>query len=324
VPSGVEQQRIALFGRGGVGRAFLDLLVERPGDLRLVAAADSSGALTGDLSPRDVLERKSAGALPPGPDPATLIAETAPTVIVDLSACDFRTAEPSMTILCAGLAAGAAVVTANKAPLARGWDRLDGHANGGRRIGYTAAAGAALPAVAVARTLAREDDVLSFDAVLTGTTTFVLDAMSAGASVVDAVRDAQARGIAEPDPSIDVGGWDTAAKLVILARTLWNCELDLDAVEVAGIDAADAGDVRRGGVRLVARARRAGDGVEARVGPLRLELDHPLARLRGSEKGVVFRGPVIGEVLVAGGRSHPRAAAAAALGDVLEIVEEAG
>ena len=323
MPSDADGRRIALFGIGGVGRAFLELLVERPHGLQLVAAADSGGALAGDLSSREVLERKSAGGLPPGPDPAALVGETAPAVIVDLSACDFHTAEPSMSILCAGLSAGAAVVTANKAPLARSWDRLAGHPKGVGRIGYTAAAGAALPAVPVARTLRRTDELHSFDAVLTGTTTFVLDAMSAGATREDAVRAAQSRGIAEPDPSIDLGGWDTAAKLVILARTLWDCDLDLDAVAVAGIEAADPDELRLGGVRLVGSARRADDGVDARVGPLRLDGDHPLAGLRGSEKGVVFRGPVVGDVLVSGGRSHPRAAAAAALGDVLEFVEEA-
>jgi homoserine dehydrogenase len=323
VRSDAEHGRIALFGLGGVGRAFLELLAERPRGLRLVAAADSGGALTGELSPSAVLERKAAGALPPGPDTSALIRETAPGVIVDLSSCDFHTAEPALTIISAGLASGAAVVTANKAPLARAWDRLGERANGSGRIGYTAAAGAALPAVAVARALRRSGEVESFDAVLTGTTTFVLDAMSAGASAEDAVRAAQTQGIAEPEPSIDVGGWDTAAKLVILARTLWDCDLGLDQVEVAGIDAADPDDVRRGGVRLVGHARRTGDRVEARVGPLRLGADHPLARLRGSDKGVVFHGPVVGDVLVAGGRSHPRAAAAAALGDVLAFVEEA-
>jgi homoserine dehydrogenase len=221
-----------------------------------------------------------------------------------------------------GLGAGAVVVTANKAPLARAWGRLHARSNGRRRIGYAAAAGAALPAVAVARRLAREDDVQAFDAVLTGTTTYVLEKMAGGATAQEAVQAAQRQGIAEPDPSVDVGGWDTAAKVVILARTLWTCDFDLDAMTVTGIDGVDPEAVRAGGVRLVGRAERGRDGVRASVAPVRLPADHPLARLRGGEKGVVFRGAGTGEVLVAGGRSHPRGAAAAALGDVLELLEE--
>jgi homoserine dehydrogenase len=304
-----------------VGSAFLDLLTERSAGLRLVAAADSRGALVGDLAPGEVTRRKAAGGLPAGPSLQDLLAEARPDVVVDVASCDFATAEPSLSILRAGLDAGALVVTANKAPLARAWAQLHAGSNGRRRIGYAAAAGAALPAVAVARTLAREDDVRAFDAVLTGTTTYVLEKMAGGASAEEAVHAAQREGIAEPDPSLDVGGWDTAAKVVILARTVWDCDLDLDAVAVTGIDGADPEAVSAGGVRLVGRAERGPDGVRASVAPVRLEPDHPLARLRGSEKGVVFRGAHTGEVLVAGGRSHPRGAAAAALGDVLELLE---
>jgi homoserine dehydrogenase len=318
----ISPPRVALFGLGGVGRAFLELLGQRSDALRLVAAADSSGALVGELAPNEVAERKAAGALPASPPLQELLARARADVVVDLASCDFATAEPSLSILRAGLDAGAAVVTANKAPLARAWGRLHAGLNGRRRIGYAAAAGAALPAVAVARSLAREDDVRAFDAVLTGTTTYVLEKMAAGASAQEAVHAAQQEGIAEPDPSVDVGGWDTAAKVVILARTLWDCDLDLDAVTVTGIDGADPEAVRAGGVRLVGRAERTGDGVRASVAPVRLAADHPLAHLRGSEKGVVFRGLHTGEVLVAGGRSHPRGAAAAALGDVLELLED--
>jgi homoserine dehydrogenase len=316
------EARVALFGLGGVGRAFLDLLGERPRGVSLVAAADSRGALVGELDAQDVLDRKAAGPLPASPGIRALVDKAGADVVLDLSACDFATAEPSLSILRAGLEAGTAVVTANKAPLARHWRELNAGADGARRIGYAAAAGAALPAVAVARTLARADDVRSFDAVLTGTTTFVLDAMAAGASAPDAVRAAQEEGIAEPDPSIDIGGWDTAAKLVILAHTLWDCDLGLDDVNVTGIEGADPSALRAGGVRLVGRAERRPGGVNARVSPVRLEPDHPLARLRGAEKGVVFRGADTGEVVVAGGRSHPRGAAAAALGDVLELMED--
>lgn len=323
VPLALDPPRVALFGLGGVGRAFLEIAGERPGAVRLVAAADSRGALVGDLAPRDVLERKVAGAPVGSGDatPARLIAEAAPDIVVDTVSCDFASGEPSLSILRAALDSGRAAVTANKAPLARAWRTLAGDGDRARRIGYAAAAGAALPAVAVARALRREDDVASLEAVLTGTTTFVLEAIAGGASVEDAIRDAQAAGIAEPDPSIDLGGWDTAAKVVILANTLWPDGLDLDAVDVSGIDAIDPAEVRAGTVRLVGRAERTADGIRARVGALPLDDDHPLARLRGSEKGVVYRGPGIGEVVVTGGRSHPRGAAGAAFGDVLELAE---
>jgi homoserine dehydrogenase len=143
--------------------------------------------------------------------------------------------------------------------------------------------------------------------------------MRRGVSVQDATKAAQEAGIAEPDPSIDLGGWDTAAKLVVLASIVWeDLDLDLDRVAVSGIEAADPSAE---GLQLVGRAQRRGDEVTARVGPEVLDPGHPLSALRGRDKGVVFRGWAIGEVVVTGGRSHPGGAAAAALGDVLRLTD---
>jgi len=316
--------RVALFGVGGVGRAFLELIEERATPVVMVCAADSRGAVLGELSAADVAGWKAAGA----PDrvvgytPGELVARAKPDVVVDLTSCDFQTAEPSLAILRAGLAAGLPVVTANKSPLARHGAELRSRAGGWHRIGCAAAAGAALPAAVVAQALARTDRIDSIEGVLTGTTTFVLDEMRRGVSVQDATKAAQKARIAEPDPSIDLGGWDTAAKLVVLASIVWeDLDLDLDGVAVSGIEAVDPS--AEGLQRLVGRAQRRGDEVTARVEPEVLDPGHPLSALRGRDKGVVFRGQAIGEVVVTGGRSHPSGAAAAALGDVLRLTEGA-
>ncbi|MFN2490693.1 MAG: homoserine dehydrogenase [Actinomycetota bacterium] len=315
--------RLALFGLGGVGRAFLQLLHEGRVPVQLVAAADSRGVLMGRLDPVEVLEAKLSGGLPQGPSRDEVIEELRPHVIVDLMSCAFDTGEPSLSLIAAGLVRGAAVVTANKAPLVHAWGRLQElAASGGCMIRYSAAAGAALPAVAVAKALARADRLEAFEGVLTGTTTFVLDEVAGGASFDDAVRRAQSAGIAEPDPTIDLDGWDTAAKVVILANTIWGCDLSLEEVAVRGIDRVDRARPH-GRMRLVGRARRGqGGSVHAAVAPLNVPDDHPLAGLQGRDKGVLFHGRDTGDVLVSGGRSHPRGAAAAALGDVVEVVAE--
>jgi homoserine dehydrogenase len=316
--------RVALFGVGGVGRAFLGLIEGRATPIVMVCAADSRGATLGELSAADVARWKAAGAPDRvvGSTPEELVARTEPDVVVDLTSCDFETAEPSLGILRAGIDAGLPIVTANKSPLARYGAELRARAGGWHRIGCAAAAGAALPAAAVATALARTDRIDSIEGVLTGTTTFVLDEVQRGVSVQDATKMAQEAGIAEPDPGIDLGGWDTAAKLVVLASLVWeDLDLDLDGVAVSGIEAADPS--AEGLQRLVGRAQRRGDEVAARVEPEVLDPGHPLTALRGRDKGVVFRGEAIGEVVVTGGRSHPGGAAAAALGDVLRLTEVA-
>lgn len=312
--------RVALFGLGGVGRAFLELLIEREPPVELVAAADSCGVLQGAIPAGAVLDAKRSGLPPADVDPRELIARVRPDVVVDVTGCDFATGEPSITILLAGLHAGATVVTANKAPLARHWVEI-GAAAGGRPIGYAAAAGAALPAVAVARELRRADRIVSIEGVLTGTASFVLDAVAGGAALDAAIARARKTGMAEPDPSLDLGGWDTAAKLVILANTVWDEPIGLDDVAVTGIDERSIAGLEGVAIHLIGAAQRTNGAVVAEVRPRAVGADHPLAGLAPAEKGVVFDGPGIGRVLVSGGRSAPRGAASAVLGDVLRLAE---
>jgi homoserine dehydrogenase len=316
---GSDVTRVALFGLGSVGRALLELLEERSLPVELVGAADSRGGIAGALDPSKVLEMKKRGPLPGDVLGTQLLEASRPDVVIDVMSCDFASGEPSLGIMLDAIGRGVHVATANKAPLARYWTKLWEAADAsGASIGYSGAAGAALPAVAVARSLARLDRIDSFEGVLTGTTTFVLDEMSAGTSFADAVRAAQDAGIAEPDPSIDVGGWDTAAKVVILANTLWEGSLTLDDVNVTGLDEASIANAKRK-LRLVGEAIRTDHGVELKVEPRPIDPSHPLDVLKERDKGIVFRGPAIGDVVVAGGRSHPRGAAASVLGDVLEL-----
>ncbi|MGH2826366.1 MAG: homoserine dehydrogenase [Actinomycetota bacterium] len=311
--------RVAVCGLGGVGSALLELIVDRRLPIRLVAAADSKNSVFGDLDPEAVLAGKREGQLPG--DPGDPVVDARPDVLVDAMSCDFETGEPSLSVMLAALESGASVVTANKVPLARCWNKLHAAARASRAtIGYAGAAGAALPAVAVARALARADRVSGFRGVLSGTTTFVLEQMMAGRPFAEAVTSARDLRIAEPDPSIDLGGWDTACKAVILANIIWSLDMELPEVSVDGID--ESTDVSSAGrtVRLTARARLVSGRCAIEVGPEELGPEDPLAALKGRDKGMVFQGPSIGTVALTGGRSHPRGAAAAVLSDLLEAI----
>ena len=313
---------MALFGLGRVGRAFLELLHERKTQVALVAAVDSHGALIGELDPETVLNKKREKRSLPSIEGTSAIREGRPDVVVDLTSCDFETGEPARSIIDAGLNAGAHVVTANKAPLARHWHDIHETARAsGVGVRYAAACGAALPAIAVASTLRRTDRIDSVEGVLTGTAAYVLNEMRMGVAFEEAVQRAQDRGIAEPDPDIDMEGWDSAAKLVILANTLWSTELGLSSVTVTGVAAArpDLGDSV---TQLLSTATFDGLQVRAEVRPENIPAAHPLSTLEGSDKGVVFTGRSIGQVVVTGGRSHPRGAAAAAFGDMLAAIDD--
>jgi homoserine dehydrogenase len=310
-----------VFGLGRVGLAFLELLIQRRPPIGLVGVADSKGQLTGNLDPGTVLSMKRRGHLPAQVPRKNLLSVGRPDVVVDLMACDFASAEPSLSVMLDAFQAGAHVVTASKTPLARYWAQMHSAAeSAGRRLGYSGSAGAALPAVAVARSLARADRITSFEGVLTGTTTFVLDETARGSTLEEAVAKAQREGVAEPDPSTDIEGWDTAAKVVILANTLWGTSADLNDAKVTGLVSRYRSTPGKK-VRLVGSGARKGDDVSLEVAPKPLPQDHPLASLKGLEKGIIFFGDSIGRVVTSGGRSNPAGAAAAVLGDTLEIME---
>src|SRR5262249_43535980 len=158
--------------------------------------------------------------------------------------------------------------------------------------------------------------------VLNGTSNFILTRMRAGEAYPAALAEAQRLGIAEPDPTLDVEGYDTANKLALIVNVCMDTELTPEDVERTGITGLSAGEVRDAAAagriyRLVGRAARERDGrVTARVAPESLPGDHPLAGVDGAEKGVTYTTDTMHRVTVMGGKSDPRGAAAALLKDV--------
>jgi homoserine dehydrogenase len=150
--------------------------------------------------------------------------------------------------------------------------------------------------------------------------------MGEGVEYEAALREAQAKGIAEPDPSLDVGGWDTACKLVLIVNAVLGTGLSLSDVAIAGLDGRWDGPVREAAkrgraVKLLGVGRKSGEGAAwaLRVGPSLLEPGHPLFAVNGTSKGIVFETDTMGAVAVTGGKSDPRGAAAALLKDIINI-----
>lgn len=266
-------------------------------------------------------------------------------VLVDATPTDLASGQPGLTYLRAALQAGMHGVALSKGPLVVDWMGLQQlAARKGVRLMVSGATAAALPAGDTLVYSLTGAEVLSIEGVLNGTTNYILDRMEQGRMTYDeALAEAQTRGIAESDPRLDVEGWDTAAKMVILANLAWATvappgsgaasgagsagrPATLADVRVTGITSLSPEDLarsRRQGriLRLVGRALppEEGDAPRIEVGPVDLPDDHPLARLAGANKGVTFATDLMGSVTVIGGESSPRAAAAAALKDIIHL-----
>lgn len=211
---------ILLFGFGGVGRTYAELLYERT-DVRIVAVFDSGGGTLkkGGFTSAEIKKLLNAPrgkvsqvfGKPASIDEALEEAE----VVVDVSPPNYVTGQPAVDLYRKALASGKAVVTANKAPLALYFDEFKG-----KPIYYKATVMAGTPLLDLISGLLPQK-VLKIRAILNGSTNYILTRVyKDGISDQEALEEAKKMGILEPDPALDLGGLDVAAKLTIILNTL--------------------------------------------------------------------------------------------------------
>jgi homoserine dehydrogenase len=178
----------------------------------------------------------------------------------------------------------------------------------------SAATAAPLPTLDVGQTCLAGTQILSIEGILNGTTNFILTKMQdEGYQYLDALQEAQARGIAETDPTLDVEGFDTANKLLLLSNILLGTGYgpnDVSRHGMAHITPQMVMDARRAGkcLKLIGRAGLSHGRVRLSVAPEELALDHPLASVHGAEKAVTYETDTKGRVTVMGGQSSPTGA----------------
>ena len=336
--------RIVVCGLGRVGQAFVNLLVQKGKDLqkrydlnlKAVAAVDIGGAAVSPagLPLEDLMAHlKKGGKVEEMPGfgkkglsgkevlssmPGEVLVETTPTNIKD--------GEPGMTHLRTALGSGKHVVTAAKGPLVLRYQELKDLADKGKvRLMISAATAAALPTLDVGLSCLAGTEVLTAEGILNGTTNYILTRMyEEGTPYKDALAEAQKMGVAEPDPSLDVEGRDTANKILLIANEVLQAALSLKEIPVEGITRVTPEDIQKAkkegkNIKLIGRAEKKDGKVAASVAPMALPLDHPLASVRGTEKAISYLTDTMDRVTVSGGKSNPVGAAAALLKDVIRI-----
>ena len=340
---------VALIGLGNVGRSLLEvfqsqrvLLAERYGlEVRVVGAADSGGAAIApdglDLESLIAAKRRRlsvatlADVGKPGMSGLALVEKVAVKAVLEATPVDLRTGQPGLDITRAALRRGIPVVLANKGPLALAYAELAALSDWGNPAGpalrFSACVGGAMPTINNGIRDLAGARILRVEAVLNGTTQFLLRAMERGQSYAEVLADAQRRGLTETDPSLDVDGWDAANKLVILANAVLRQPTTLADVEVEGISGLTSALLQAAAARgerivLLCLAERHG----AETGPFRLSvrptalpMDHPLARMDGDEMGVVYHTDIAGRSSATSREVDPVPTAAAMLRDLIEI-----
>jgi homoserine dehydrogenase len=219
-------------------------------------------------------------------------------VLVETTPLNVHSGEPAIGHIRAAFAAGLPVVTANKGPVAIAWDRLDRQARDrGVSFLFEGAVMDGVPIFNLVRETMPGVRIHGFRGVLNSTTNHILTMMEEGGEFGPALDEMQRAGIAEADPSLDVDGWDAAAKTAALANVLMGAGLTPEKVDRTGIrdirGACVRAAVARGArIRLVASMH---NGL-ARVHPDELQATDPLAQLRGMQNAIVFQTDVLGEI----------------------------
>ncbi|MEO0719090.1 MAG: homoserine dehydrogenase, partial [Pseudomonadota bacterium] len=207
----------------------------------------------------------------------------------------------------AALARGAHVVTANKAMMAVHGGHLAQLAEAhGASLRFEAAVAGGVPIVKALGEGLAANKMRRVYGVLNGTCNYILTEMQkSGRDYLDILADAQELGYAEADPTADVGGWDAAHKLALLAALGFGCKVDFAGVSVEGIERISLPDIQFAAelgyrVKLVGVAEMSEQGLSQRVAPCLLPADSAIGALDGVTNAVVCDGDFIGQTVYEG------------------------
>jgi homoserine dehydrogenase len=233
---------------------------------------------------------------------------------------------PALAAVRAALEIGRPVVTANKALLARHGVALAKLAEDNTaQLGFEAAVAGGIPVIKTLREGLGSARIARVYGIMNGTCNYILTRMgSEGIGFAECLADAQRLGYAEADPTFDVGGFDTAHKLAILASLCFGCEIAPDEIFVEGITTITQADIKVAGdlgykIKLLGIAQRSSDGIEQRVHPTLVRKTSAIAGVDGVLNAVALETDHVQELMLAGPGAGGPATASSVLSDILDI-----
>ena len=313
--------KVGMLGAGVVGSQIARLLIANKSDLASRAGANLelvSIAVKDSKLKRDGI-------------PAALLTTDAKSIVndpqIDLVIEVIGGIDPAKDLILTALNNGKSVVTANKALLAKHGAELYAAADKANvDLYYEAAVAGAIPILRPLRESLVGDHVIRVMGIVNGTTNYILTKMDEnGAAFADALKEAQALGFAESDPTADIEGFDAAAKAAILAGLAFHSRVTDNDVYREGISKITAADVKVAKamemvIKLLAIAELTPEGaVSVRVHPALISRSHPLASVRESFNAVFVEAQSAGQMMFYGKGAGGEPTASAILGDLVAV-----
>ncbi|WP_327035189.1 homoserine dehydrogenase [Micromonospora ureilytica] len=319
---------VGMLGCGNVGATFAEFLLGRAPDIQEISGIDLT---LRRIAVRDAGKKRSGLLAPLITDDVRAITDAGDIdVVVEV----MSGIEPAHAYVLAALRAGKSVVTANKELIAKHGPELYEAADAsGVDLFFETAAVASVPILRVLRESFLGEDITSVLGIVNGTSNYMLTRMSEeGLGYSEALRQAQEEGYAEPDPTNDVTGADSASKLAILASLAFKRAIAVDDVEREGIDKLERDDfdiAARFGyvIKSIAKAEvfgAAGSGereIGVQVFPALVDKNHPLANVRHTYNAVFLKGCAAGDQMFYGHGAGRLPSASALLGDLVTAAD---
>ena len=313
--------KVGMLGCGVVGSQIARLLVENKSDLTSRAGANLELV---KVAVKDVKTKREG-------TPSSLLTNDAKSIVndpeIDLIIEVIGGINPAKELILTAIKNGKSVVTANKALLAQSGAELYAAAdNANVDLYYEAAVAGAIPILRPLRESLVGDQVLRIMGIVNGTTNYILTKMDeSGTAFEDALKQAQALGFAEADPTADVEAIDAASKAAILAGLAFHSRVSDSDVYREGITKITATDVKVAKamdmvIKLLAIAELTPDGeISVRVHPALISLTHPLASVRESFNAVFVEAKSAGQLMFYGKGAGGEPTASAILGDLVAV-----
>lgn len=232
--------------------------------------------------------------------------------------------EPTLTYVSSLLKKGITVVSANKDMISQYWPKLESCAKQGScGLYYEASVGGGIPIIKTFIDSLQSNKIQKVCAIINGTTNYILTKMSdEGQSFEEVLKSAQELGLAEPDPTSDVQGYDAKYKLSIISSLAFHSKIPVSKIYCEGITNIKVADIEYGKdfgytIKLLAIGKRSGNDIEVRVHPAFIPDRHPLASVRDAYNAIFIEGNAVGKLMLYGQGAGASPTASAIISDMI-------
>lgn len=323
----MKTTKIAILGFGTVGSGVYTVLQQNSELIRHRQLLDLS---VKRVLVRDLLHGRNLALAPMETfttDYADILADSEISIVVEC----IGGVNPAKDYILRALQAGKTVVTANKEVLSKHWPDLERAAKEtGAGLYFEASVGGGIPIIRALNDSMQANNISRVMGIINGTTNYILTKMTnEGRAYEEVLKEAQALGYAEADPSADVDGWDCVYKLSILASIAFHARVNIDAIYREGISKVSAEDIAAAKelgytIKLLAIGKKQDEKLlEVRVHPTMLPNSHPLSSVSGPFNAIFLTGNAVDDIMLYGRGAGMLPTASAVVSDVIVAAKTA-